>query len=345
MGNRSTGLLQKTGTLTFDSPLRWGDQLSLNALHTDGSDYVRTDYSLPLGYAGLRATAFYSHLSYTNIGAFAYPANANAGTGTAESRGVGLMYPWLRSSDANLNLTLQYEQKTYNNRLASTNSYTSVYTLNNYNLGLSGNRYDNWWGGGVFSGALNVIHGRIDFSANNPNNYGLYTPKDYLKTSLSLTRNQQVISEKYNLLISLSGQLASVDLDPAEKFFLGGPYGVRAYPASQSGGSQGAVMNIELQRQLPYQLQASVFVDAGYIDQYKNKATYIQMLGNTHANNNYALFGAGLGLKYIDKVAIVSSSVSLPIGNNPLYNSTGLAVNADGLSKKAYFWIQGQYFF
>jgi hemolysin activation/secretion protein len=212
-------------------------------------------------------------------------------------------------------------------------------------VSVTGNHYDQWLGGGVLSGSLQVTQGQLQLSANNPNNYGLYTPRDYLKTTFNLSRNQQVISEKYNLLIAMNGQLASVDLDSAEKFYLGGPYGVRAYPASQGGGSQGAVLSLELQRQLPYQLQASVFFDAGYIDQYKSLATYTQMLGNTNAKNNYALYGAGLGLKYIDKKAVISSSVSFPVGSNPLHNSNGLAVNADGFSSKAYFWVQGQFFF
>jgi hemolysin activation/secretion protein len=345
LGSRATGLLQKVATVTLDNPSYWGDQVLINGLDTEGSDYWRIDYSAPVGYSGLRANAYYSHLSYHNVGVFSYPDNPNAGHGVAETQGLGVSYPLLRSADTNANATLSYERRTYNNQMVSTDYYTSSYHINSYNFGLSGNHYDALWGGGVSTVALNVVSGRLGFTSDNPTTYGIYTPTQYIKTTISMSRNQQLFSEKYNLILSANGQLASVDLDPAEKFYLGGPYGVRAYPGSQGGGSQGGGVSVELQRQLPYQLQASLFADAGWIEQYKSDVAYKAMLGRTNAANAYALYGTGASLKYLDKSMVISSTVGVKMGRNPLWNSYGQAVNVDSLAPKAYLWVQAQYYF
>jgi hypothetical protein len=53
----------------------------------------------------------------------------------------------------------------------------------------------------------------------------------------------------------------------------------------------------------------------------------------------------GLGLKWIQARYQVSASVATPLGNNPLKNSSGQTVNADGRNLDAQGWVSASYFF
>ena len=146
----------------------------------------------------------------------------------------------------------------------------------------------------------------------------------------------------------VSGQFASTDLNSAEQFYLGGPYGVRAYPVAQSGGSQGALATLELRHQIQEKLMASAFFDAGTVQQYKNPNTYNTLKGGTNANNTYSLMGAGLGVRWEYEGWNINASVAWKVGQNPLYASYYGAfrpVNTDGTSTQPRGWISGSYNF
>lgn len=53
-GARSTGAQRLTGGLYINSPLRVGDQVTANLIHSSGTDYGRLGYSIPVGYDGWR---------------------------------------------------------------------------------------------------------------------------------------------------------------------------------------------------------------------------------------------------------------------------------------------------
>jgi hemolysin activation/secretion protein len=126
---------------------------------------------------------------------------------------------------------------------------------------------------------------------------------------------------------------------------LGGPFGVRAYPGSQAGGAQGGMINIELQQQLENKFVATAFYDAGFVQQFRNKQTYVSNLAGTNAANSYSLRGAGVGLKRADQNFVFSTSIAWKLGHNPLYTAQGVGVNNDGRSKGAYIWAQAQWIF
>ena len=145
--------------------------------------------------------------------------------------------------------------------------------------------------------------------------------------------------------IALSGQLANSDLDPAERFYLGGPNGVRGYPGSQGSGSQGALANIELQQSLENRLIGLLFFDVGVVQQYKEKDVYIINKQRTGADNVYTLSSFGMGLKQQNKDIVWSTSVAWRVGNNPLLDSQGNRVNNDSRYKKPFIWAQVQWMF
>ena len=69
--------------------------------------------------------------------------------------------------------------------------------------------------------------------------------------TFNINRYQNIDPNISTLLISLSAQLADSNLSSSEQFYLGGPYGVRAYPVSQSGGAQGFIFTLEYQHKIP----------------------------------------------------------------------------------------------
>ncbi|MEY5050704.1 MAG: hypothetical protein RLZZ619_634 [Pseudomonadota bacterium] len=342
-GSRSTGVLQRVVNVTFDNPGSYGDQLSFSNIKSLGSDYSQASYSLPINTDGWRVGASASYLDYQNVGKFAYPTSSASGFGYAKTVGLNLSYPILRSPEANRNFTAGLDRKLYANKNAADGVYTSDYRIENMVLGLSGNQFDSWNGGGVNSASITLTKGHIVVGGGRLD-YDSTIPKTFTKYNFSLSRNQQLVPDQTIFTVSMSGQYASVDLDSAEKFYLGGPNGVRAYPGSQGGGAQGIMINAEIQQQLQDKLVATAFFDAGLVQQYKDKALYQSNKGSTNANNSYILKGVGAGLKRADKDIIWSTSIAWKLGGNPLYTD-GVAVNNDKRSNSAYVWAQVQWTF
>jgi hemolysin activation/secretion protein len=336
--------------VTFDNPGTFGDQLSASNIKSSGSDYSVASYSVPLNSDGLRASVTASYLDFENVGEFAFPKNEAASFGRSKTIGMNLSYPLLRSPGANANFSAGADRKMYINKAVQSGEATSDYRIDNMIFSLSGNRFDGWAGGGVNTGSATLTKGHLLVGSQTPD-YAANTPKTFTKINLSGSRNQQLVPDQTVLSISVSGQIASVDLDSAEKFYLGGPNGIRAYPGSQAGGSQGAMINIEIQQQLEDKFVGSVFFDAGFVEQFRNKATYVASKGvtptniGTNANNSYSLRGIGLGLKRADQDFVFSTSIAWKLGHNPLYNIQGVGVNNDGRSKSAYIWAQAQWNF
>jgi hemolysin activation/secretion protein len=349
-GSRSTGMGQRIVNVTFDNPGTFGDQLSASNIKSSGSDYSVASYSVPLNSDGLRGSVTASYLDFENVGEFAFPKNEAASFGRSKTIGMNLSYPLLRSPGANANFSAGADRKMYINKAVQSGEATSDYRIDNMIFSLSGNRFDGWAGGGVSTGSATLTKGHLLVGSQTPD-YAANTPKTFTKINLSGSRNQQLVPDQTVLSVSVSGQIASVDLDSAEKFYLGGPNGIRAYPGSQAGGSQGAMINIEIQQQLEDKFVGSVFFDAGFVEQFRNKATYVASKGvtptniGTNANNSYSLRGIGLGLKRADQDFVFSTSIAWKLGHNPLYNIQGVGVNNDGRSKSAYIWAQAQWNF
>ena len=270
--------------------------------------------------------------------------SSNSGVGDAWTTGLSAAYPLIRSQATNLNVTMNYDIKSYMNKNNTTQAVISSYNINNLSVGMSGNHYDGFGGGGISTGSVSVVQGYLDILGTSSPGYGAYTPPSFTKLALSGSRNQQLTEDGLtSFYVAMSGQMASVNLNSAEQFYLGGPYAVRAYPVAQGGGSQGGLATAELRRQLPQNLTLSAFFDAGVIQQYKN--LYPGWQGLTHANNTYSLMGAGLGLKWIWGGWNVSGSVAWQVGKNPLYNQYGQPVNTDGTTTNPRGWITGSYTF
>jgi hemolysin activation/secretion protein len=324
-----------------------GDQFTWNGFKTEGTNYQQFVVSVPVHESGLRLGVSTSHMNYNTVGDF------TGNSGTANTVGFNLSFPLLRSQSANANLTASFDTKAYLNVLNSTGVVNSQYTVHDLVLGFSGNLYDGILGGGIttlsLSGTSGVFNNPLWDSTSNTN-YGQYVGQRYSKLNLGLTRNQQIIPDQTILNISISGQLASCNLDTVERFFLGGANGVRAYPQSQASGDQGAMINLELQQQLLPGLVGYTFYDLGWVQQYRYEGTYgLVNASYFKASNSYKLSGYGAGVKYSYENLTINAFYAIPIGTNPLYRYNGVThlyvpENNDGRTGN-YFWLQAVYRF
>jgi hemolysin activation/secretion protein len=341
LGSRSTGTQQVVAALSFRNLNGFGDQVALNGIASQGSEYMYAAYSLPVNTSGLQLSVYGTYLHYKNIGEYVSP---NGAYGYSRTRGLNLSFPLVRTKSANLNASLGYDSKSYLNELMATNTTNSAYNIKNLVFGISGNAFDSMGGNSVNNGSVSLTFGYLDILPSSINGYGTYTPLHFTKLGFSGSRNQALDEAgKSSLFLAFSGQLASVNLNSGEQFYLGGPYGVRAYPVSQGGGSQGGLLTAEYRRQLPDNLTASVFFDAGLVQQYKK--TFNEWQGKTNAKNSYSLMGSGIGIKWSEGNWNVNGSIAWMVGKNPLYSQKGEAVNNDGLVAKPRGWINVSYSF
>lgn len=341
-GSRTTGANQGTLALNAINPLGIGDQMSINGVFSEGSQYVQGSYSLPGSKDGLRLGVAGTFLNYKNVSNYA--ATANAGYGDAWTTGVSAAYPLIRSKGGNVNVTANYDVKGYTNKNMYTLATMSAYNIKNASIGVSGNSYDGFAGGGISSGSVAVVMGNLEILSTSSPGYGKYTPSSFSKITFSGNRTQQLSEDgATTAYIAINGQLSSVNLNSAEQIYLGGPYAVRAYPVAQSGGSQGGIGTLELRHQFPERVTGSVFYDVGLVQQYKN--TYSGWQGLTNANNTYSLQGAGFGIKWDWEGWNLGAMIAWQIGKNPLYSYSGQPVATDGTTTNPRGWFTGSYQF
>ena len=317
-GSYSTGSERLTGNLYLNSPLGFGDQTIANLIHTLGSDYGRLAYSIPVGVNGWRVEASGSYLDYKLVnGSF-----SGLGNGTSVTAGLNASYPLLRSRLKNLYLGLNIDHKVFNNEI---NHVTSTrYDINNFLASLNGNLFDKLGGSGSNAVGLTLTSGDVNLGNGDTRKT---LPGHFTKLQYSLSR-QQAITEKFAAYAAISGQAAKENLDSAEKFYLGGAYGVRAYPSSEGGGDEGQLLNLEMRARLQHNLNLTGFYDFGHISDNLAGAGL----------NGYNLKGYGLSADWTADFGLnLKTTWARRIGNNP--NPTATGNDQDGTLRKNRFWI------
>lgn len=297
-GSRSTGETRLNETLTLNSPAGAGDLASLNLMASEGSEYARLAYSVPVGLQGARLGVSASGMRYHVITPEFVLLSSH---GKSETTGLDYSYPVVRSRLRNLYFNFSYDSKRFHNEASL--SVQSDYAVDVATLGLNGNSYDNLGGGGANTASLAWVSGTLDHKAlesgENPALDG-----HFFKWRYSLTR-QQILTDTLALYASYSGQWAQSNLDSSEKFFLGGANGVRAYPASEGGGSAGQLAILELRWRLPENFSLTGFSDWGHVT-------------NFDSAPSYSLKGSGFSLAWSSNAGMnLKLTVARRSGDNP----------------------------
>lgn len=330
-GARYTGEARITVNASLNAPFGIGDRADTVLLHTQGSDYQRLAYSLPVGSEGWRVGVNGSHLTYDIVTPSFGALDAHGNSSTV---GLEANYPVFRTRLANLYLGLNLDDKRFDN--FSAGQTTTRYSIQDGTVSLYGNLFDNLAGGGANAASLTFEQGHDDLSGS-PNEAADASTTDtaggFEKLSLSVSR-QQKVTERVSIFASLAGQLSSKNLDSSEKFYLGGFNGVRAYPADEGGGSEGALANLEARVRLPLNLAAVGFFDYGTVRVNRDN----DFAGAAYPNTD-TLKGAGLSLAWTAPFGLnIKATAARRIGSNPDPTSTG--DDQDGSLITNRVWVQ-----
>lgn len=318
-GARYTGEQRVLLTMSINSPLRIGDSVRADLLHSDGSDYARLDYSLPVGANGWRVGVNGSYFDYELVSNKFAALN---GDGRSTSIGANASYPLLRSRLRNLYLTFAADQRDFRNEALGLRQ--SDYKIASLAMGLAGNLYDNIGGGGANGFNLswasgNVRQHKLDIGENPELDGGF----DKLLYGLS---RQQLLTSTLSLYGAVNGQYTNDLLDSAERYYLGGPDGVRAYPVNDGGGSRAVLATLELRWLFHPAFTAALFEDWGDVH-------------NPGDELDYTLRGRGVSLEGRGPWGI-EVKASFASRHGRIANATPEGTYQDGSRDRNRWWLQ-----
>lgn len=329
-GARSTGSSRLSANMNINSPGGRGELVSLNLLHTEGSDYGRVALTVPDGHNGLRLGLSASAMSYKVIGGPDSIVNLDV-RGRSSSLGLDWSYPLVRARQHNLFFSGGLENKGFvssnKDSQASNNKSFSDYESNSLRLALSGNRFDSWGGGGANSASLQALWGQLTNMQGHSQIDSI--ERHYSKINYSVSR-QQSISTDHSVLVSFQAQHADQVLDSSERFYIGGAQTVRAYPASELGGDRGQVLSGEWRWRLHPTLVLTAFADLGRVVSLP--------ASSSDAKTSLQLRGHGLSLGWQAPLGISTKLTwSTRTGHNP--KPTQAQTDGDGTLKLNRFWF------
>ena len=289
-GNRYTGQWRAGLGFTGSNLAGFGDQLAVRGVFTDqhGVAYGRASYQIPID--DLRIGAAVTRTDYTLGKQFA----ALDASGHATVSTLYLQYPIVRSLSASLDTQVAFSYGDLEDNVDAT-STTDPRSSREVTLSVTGNARDDFLSGGITSGTLSYVNGKLairDPTAAQIDQATARTAGGFDKIVYTALRLQD-LGRELHLYIALSGQLAGKNLDPSEKFNLGGPDAVRAYAQGEGVGDSGLLGTLELRHTpavlLPYaRPELIAFCDGGRINTNQNP-----FLAGA---NSSRLFGAGVGL-------------------------------------------------
>lgn len=337
-GSGSTGVGQALGNITLNSAFGIGDLIAADLIESLGSTYTAGSASLPVGYSGWRAGLSVSHLQYRTLSDW----SPTPTQGSSDTVGLNTTYALQRSARSNANVNFSIDSRRYLNKVdAGTISDYSILSLTagvSGNVRLGTNGYLTW-GSGLVIGNLTINDSAQALS----DAAGPLVAGSYGKLTMNASANLPFTDPSTAFVATAYGQLANKNLNTAEQIYLGGPYGIRAYPVAQGGGAQGAILNFELRHHFAPGWTISAFSDVGVVQQYVNP--YSDWQGLTNADNVYTLADAGLSLKWSDSNFDVTGAVAFRVGGNPLYNSAGQQLNSDNNYHAVQGWIRAAWYF
>ncbi|WP_028103665.1 ShlB/FhaC/HecB family hemolysin secretion/activation protein [Pseudoduganella violaceinigra] len=330
--NRFTGATRLSGSVALNDLGGMGGQLSLlGATSGDGFRYGRAAYIAPVGSGGLKAGASFSRLRY-KLGEEFETLHAH---GAANVGQLIASYPLLRTRSTNIQLRTGFDDKRYEN--FANGAQTSDKHVKVLPLALTFSRQQE---DASTQASLELSLGHLALDGNpasaSADAAGARTEGRFAHLGYMLGRFQR-LGGNFGLLLNASGQFASRNLESGEKFSLGGPGRVRAYPAGEASGDEGHVLTSELHYELAsVRTDLAAFVDVGHVR--LNNGLYAGALAANGPGNSYTLKGAGLGATWRSvNGAALQVQVARKLGSNPAPGTKG--EDADGKSSTVRAWF------
>ena len=331
-GSRSTGATRLMVVLNWFNPNDLADLLNVVAVHTQGSNYARLAYSLPVGTDGWRVGLNASAMSYEVVVGEQGMVGA---VGRAVTQGMEWLYPLLRADDRSATVSLTADTKKFQNTSAQ-GLLMSDYQAQVLAAQVSGFYRDLNPGGGTGTYSLQLSHGNLNLDGSLSQATDATTTQtagafDKLRVSGSW---QQALTTQTSAFVSYTGQLSDKNLDSSEKMQLGGMNSVRAYPTGEGSGSDAQLIQLELRQSLESGVNVAAFYDWGQV-WLQHDPTYPG--GPMHNRNTYKGFGASVAYTNDDGVNFKATWARRQ-GTNP--NPTQTGNDQDGTRDRNRYWLQ-----
>lgn len=341
-GNRFTGEYRLSGSMSVNSPFGLGDLLTFSGIKTYGDfEFARVAYVVPVWYYGTRVGVSYAQFNY----ALSKDFTALQAHGKGDVATIYALHPLLRTRNANLILQAAYEQKSLEDSVDSVANFESR-KITSARLGVVGDFRDGLLGGGLNSFGLTYTGGKLEIETpatlalDQAAATGRMTNGNFSKVGVEFRRLQR-ISDNFNFMLAANGQLADKNLPSAEKFSLGGPNGVRAYPTGESSGDSGYVLNAELRYNVPgFKLMGGDFTITGFYDRGHIRSDENPVgAPSAQALNRRNISGYGLGLSlgksgdYIIRTSVAVRTESDEALRTPISDTAR--------SQRPRIWFQG----
>ncbi|SMD04438.1 ShlB/FhaC/HecB family hemolysin secretion/activation protein [Sporomusa malonica] len=330
-GNKFTGTNRLGVAVNLNNPFHQGDTLAFSGITTgSGLNNYGLSYQLPLG-GGWNWGVSYAHTRY----ALGKDFDSLDASGTADTTGIYISYPFLRSYNANISGRIGYDHKKLVDDIGASDTHTPKQT-NALSIGLTGN----WQEKGTAYTAYDLTYtsGQLGFDNSVDSDNDALTAQSqgsYHKTVLKLNR-RQYLSNRLSLGLFFTGQYAGKNLDSSEKLSLGGANGVRAYPQGEACGDQGYQFTGEFDWQLPLKnskdnLALALFYDQGSITTNKN------LWNGVTGDNHRTLSGLGMGI-------ILNRAEEYSLRMDYAWKLSSAAATSD-TDKNGRFWLQALKYF
>lgn len=333
-GAKASGAQQLSGYLSLANPTGLFDAASMLLNASRGTSFGRVDYSIAAGNSGLRLGVNASALDYDLVQAEFKALQAN---GTARTAGLSAAYPLFRQAERSLSLGVSLDAKRLRDLTIA--GETSNRRVRVAGIGLSGFANDGVYGGGMTQYEASVSAGKTEQRNAAALAADLATRQvegSYSKFNYGL-RRLQTLGGDWNLSAALRGQSASKNLDSTERFVLGGPAAVRAYPVGEAAADEGWLLSLALGWRASEVLAASFFVDTGGVT-LNDKLWANWNAANPRLPNSYQLSGAGIGLDWrFATQGVASFVIARPLGSNPGRDANDR--NVDGGTNGSRGWI------
>lgn len=351
---RQLGQERLGATLYLNSPGGVGDQV-VTRLVTSGarSNYAYLTYLRPVGSSGARVGASVDYYNYDATALY----NAGNINGWASDLRLYATYPLIRSRYTNLNLRTDFSHYRIVDRNPDNPAFVPPSSnpfadeerrINMVQISVNGDETHDALPNGTTLFEATVTGGNLDITGNA--NYqafdatgtpffssGPKTDGGFARFNYRLQRLQHLWGA-WSAYASLNGQFASGNLDPSQRFYLGGATSLAGYPVGEASGDQGNEIRLELRRDFaaPWggNLQAGLFYEQGWLKRFKNPWYSLD------ADNNITLKTVGLQLtQTIESKWVIRGLVGWQIGpESPVEKLTGN--NSDGRNQDYRAWFQ-----
>lgn len=277
---------------------RGGDVLGIRLSKSLGARQGSVTYAFPLAANGLKLQLIGSLLDYEQThGALAASLNGSGSRG-----GIVLSYPLILTRRQSLIASVQASQE----RIIDRSGELVMSDRKNFSMSAGMQGSYNWenlsafntFGIDLTAGTLNRSNSLADLAqdAETRRTDGFYA---ILKANASYTVS---LSPSVVFHASFEGQFPSKNLDSSERFYVGGPSGVRAYAVDEPGADSGALIRIDT-RWRPWRAgDGQDFSLIGFFDWARVQRNRVLWSGwnfnSPNMRNTYSLMGAGLGLSY-----------------------------------------------